>query len=174
MFKNRIAAVLLLTFMVLGLLSCGHEQPAGATQKGSSSALEKAPDFTLKDLDGNPFSLKDTAGKVVILDFFATWCPPCQAEIPHFQAMYEAFKDDGLVIVGVSLDQAEPKAIKSFAAKYGVTYPMIMGDQEVIASYGGIRSIPTTFILDRKGRIVSKAIGFRPKEFFEEEIKKLL
>ena len=83
--KNRIITIILITVIAFGLLSCAQEKPQATTQK--AGATLKAPDFTLKDLDGNPFKLSDTAGKVVILDFFATWCPPCQAEIPHFQAM---------------------------------------------------------------------------------------
>jgi len=172
MFKNKIISIFITTIIAFGLISCGQQPPAGAALKGE--VLEKAPSFTLKDLDGNSFSLSDTAGKVVILDFFATWCPPCEAEIPHFEALYKKYKGNGLVIVGVSLDQTGVKTVKSFSAQHGVTYPMVMANKEVVANYGGIRAIPTTFILDREGRVVSKAVGFRPKEFFEDEIKKLL
>jgi len=143
----------------------------------SCSAVDSgkpAPDFTLKDLQGRDFTFSSTAGKVVILDFWATWCPPCRMEIPHFQELYMRYKAQGLEIIGVALDQGGVRDVKPFAEEYGVTYPVVIGDQRVAASYGGIRAIPTTFIIDREGRIAQTAVGYRDKAFFESEIKKLL
>ena len=139
-----------------------------------SSGGSPAPGFTLKDLSGRSFSLSDTRGKVVILDFWATWCPPCRMEIPHFQALYEEYKDEGLVVVGIALDRGGAAAVKPFIESNGVSYPILIGDQNVQASYGGIRGIPTTFIIDRHGRIMEKLVGYRSKEVFESKIKDLL
>jgi peroxiredoxin/tetratricopeptide (TPR) repeat protein len=129
-----------------------------------------APAFALMDLEGREVKLADFAGKVVILDFWATWCPPCVKEIPEFVELYEADKDKGLVIVGISLDQGGIEVVKKFAAEHKVNYPLIMGDKKVDEAYGGIQSIPTTFIIDRKGNIVDGVVGGRPKSYFEKKI----
>ncbi|NQT33107.1 MAG: TlpA family protein disulfide reductase [Candidatus Omnitrophica bacterium] len=147
-----------------GLMSCQGQGPSG-------SAQAMAPDFTLKDLEGNPFSLSNVKGKVVILDFWATWCPPCRMEIPHFQALSTEYKDKGLVVIGIALDDGGAAVVGPFAKSNGVTYPILIGNQQVAAAYGGIRGIPTTFIIDRKGRIVEKYVGYRDKEVFESAIK---
>lgn len=135
---------------------------------------KKAPDFTLTDLEGDRFTFSSTRGKVVILDFWATWCPPCRMEIPHFQELYEEYGDSGLEIVGVALDKGGASTVGPFAREMGITYPVVMGNTEVASLYGGVRAIPTTFIIDRDGVIVSKAVGYRDKAFFEEIIKELL
>ncbi|MBD3296300.1 MAG: redoxin domain-containing protein [Candidatus Omnitrophica bacterium] len=133
-----------------------------------------APDFTLTDLEGNIFNFSSTRGKVVILDFWATWCPPCRMEIPHFQELYEEYADSGLEIVGVALDKGGASVVRPFAQKMGVSYPVVPGGSEVASLYGGVRAIPTTFIINREGAIVSKAVGYRDKDFFEKFIKDLL
>jgi len=150
-----------------GLLSCQGQVATG-------DAKPTAPDFTLKDLDGRPFSLSDTKGKVVILDFWATWCPPCRMEIPHFESLYREYGNRGLVVIGISLDRGDASAVRSFAEDNGISYPIVIGDQETTILYGGIRGIPTTFVIDRKGRIVEKFVGYRSKEVFESAINKLL
>ncbi|MGB2600674.1 MAG: TlpA disulfide reductase family protein [Candidatus Omnitrophota bacterium] len=161
-----ILTLTLLLFITAGLLSCDQSSAVG----GSSVAA----DFTLNDLDGKPFKMSDTKGSVVILDFWATWCPPCRMEIPHFEALYRQYKAKGIVIVGVALDRGGVGVVKPFIKEMGVTYPVVIGDQNVANVYGGIRGIPTTFIIDREGRIVEKAVGYRDKEFFESRIKELL
>lgn len=163
-----VLAVVLALFGMSSLVSCQGQvqQPAGGG--------EIAPDFTLPDLEGNSYTFSATKGKVVILDFWATWCPPCRMEIPHFQALYEQYKGKGLEIVGVALDRQGVAVVKPFAEDYGITYPVVIGDQKTTASYGGVRGIPTTFVIDRKGRIVEKYVGYRDKEVFEEVIKGLL
>lgn len=153
----------------LGLAAC---QVSTAAQPAAGAS--KAPDFSLPDLGGAPFRLSDTKGKVVILDFFATWCPPCRMEVPHFQALYDQYKDKGLVIVGVALDRGGVADVEPFVRQYKVTYPVVIGDQNVAVMYGGIRGIPTTFIIDRQGNIVEKIVGYRDKAEFEKAIQKLL
>ncbi|RKY41457.1 MAG: hypothetical protein DRP85_06270 [Candidatus Makaraimicrobium thalassicum] len=159
--------VILLLFISAGLLSC-----QGQTASDNTAAM--APDFTLKDLDGNFFRLSGTKGKVVILDFWATWCPPCRMELPHFQSLYEEYKGKGLVIVGVALDRGGTAVVRSFTEAGGITYPIVIGDQRIASTYGGIRGIPTTFVIDRQGRIVEKFVGYRGREVFESLIRKLL
>lgn len=135
---------------------------------------KSAPDFTLQDLGGNSFTLSSLKGKVVILDFWATWCPPCREEIPHFISLYSQYKGQGLEIVGVALDKGGVRDVMPFSEEQGINYPILIGTQEVTEDYGGIRGIPTTFVIDREGNIVERYEGYRDKEVFESVIKKLL
>ncbi len=162
--KRSVAFAMFFAVIVsLGLLSCQ-----------STRAENIAPDFTLNDLDGNSFSLSETKGKVVVLDFWATWCPPCRKEIPDFVLLYKQYGKDGLMIVGVALDRGGAKAVRSFVEQNDVNYPIVLGNQRVSNLYGGISGIPTSFIIDRQGRIANKFVGFRSKEVFENAIKELL
>ena len=140
-----------------------QKQP-GPYSEGSS---DKAAEFSMNSISGGKIKLSDYAGKVIILDFWATWCPPCKAEIPFFIELYKQYKKDGLVIIGAALD--EKSKVVSFVKKNGVNYPVGLGDQKLGQLYGGIRGIPTTFVIDRKGNIVSKYVGFRPKQVFEQD-----
>ena len=153
--------------MVAVLSVIGTCGVAGAVEIG-----QNAPDFTLNDMNGKAVRLSDFAGKIVILDFFATWCPPCREEVPDFVALQKAYGDKGFAMAGVSLVTAEES--KDFAAKVGMNYPVLIDDGKVSNSYGPIRSIPTTFILDKGMKIVKMYIGYRPKDQFENDIKELL
>ena len=137
------------------------------------SADKKAPDFSLEDINNRTVRLSDYENKVIILDFFATWCPPCRTEIPDFVELMDEYGDKDFVIIGVCLEN-DMKVVKDFATKYSINYPLLIDDGLVSESYGPIRSIPTTFIIDKKGDIVEKIIGARKKEFFEDTIKPLL
>lgn len=133
-----------------------------------------APNWKLTGLDGNLVSLSDFAGKVVVLDFWATWCPPCRQEIPDFVKLQEKFRDKGLVVVGVSLDQQGAETVKSFAKEHGINYPVVLANKDTLKAYGDVQSIPTTFIINREGKIVNSHVGFTDAETFEKEIKALL
>ena len=140
-----------------------------------TSKLKKAPDFTLKDINGEEFHLYEhIKGKVVIIDFWDTWCPPCRAEIPHFIEIYSEYEDKGVLIIGIAFAREGIERVKSFCKDYGINYPVLIGEKKVVESYGGINAIPTTFIINKKGEIVEKVIGYRDKEFFEEKIEELL
>ncbi len=131
-----------------------------------------APAFTLADLNGKSVSLSDFHGKVVVLDFWATWCPPCRREIPDFIDLQKEYGPRGVQIVGIALD--EPEKVQAFARQNGMNYPVLLGSDDVSMKYGGIEGIPTTFIIDKSGKIVNRFEGFRPREVFEAEIKQLL
>ena len=145
----------------------------GACAQGSAIEIgKKAPEFSLNDINEKAVSLSDFSGKVVILDFFATWCPPCRQEVPDFIELEKAYGDKGFAMVGVALVKLGDA--KKFAGEFGISYPVLIDDGKVSNLYGPIRSIPTTFVIDRSGNIAKIYIGFRPKEIFENDIKELL
>ena len=165
-------ALLATTYLLLGK---NESQPAPAPTSYVSAPVEISgapPAFTLVDVNGKSVSLADFKGRVVILDFWATWCPPCKREIPDFIKLQSEYGSKGVQIVGIALDQ--PNKVKAFVKDNGMNYPVLMGTNEVAASYGGVEAIPTTFVIDKSGKIVAKYEGFRPKETFESQIKKLL
>ena len=181
--------ILLLMFIVAGCKKKEPEPPqqeqtkVKAEEKATEPLADKAPpapdskaapSFTLQDLNSKQVSLSDFKGKVVILDFWATWCPPCVKEIPHFVELYEQYKGEKFTIVGISLDRQGVSVVKPFVQKYQVNYPILMTDGQVDKAYGGIASIPTTFIIDSAGNIRHKYIGYRDKAVFETDIKALL
>ncbi len=111
---------------------------------------------------------------MVILDFWATWCPPCRAEIPGFVELQKQYAKQGFTVVGVALDQGGVEAVKQFAHKMRVNYPIVLGNEKVMGDFGGVEAIPATFVIDRQGRIVGKHVGLTDREEFEKEIKPLL
>jgi len=147
---------------------------AGCSGKKESNVNQNAPDFSLKDLDGNTVKLSDYKDKVIIIDFWATWCPPCREEIPNFVDLQKKYGMQGLIVIGIALDESGARDVKPFSKKNQINYPVLIGDNVVTDSYGGIRGIPTTFIINKKGLIVEKFVGFREKEVFEKKIKELL
>lgn len=133
---------------------------------------DNAPDFSLTDLDGKTVRLSDFSGKVVVLDFFASWCPPCREEVPDFISLQKVYGNQGFSMLGVSLVSLQES--KDFARKAGINYPVVVDDGKASASYGPIRSIPTTFVIAKDGKVAKKYIGYRPKDVFENDIKELL
>jgi len=140
-----------------------------------SSAIEigqNAPDFMLTDTGGQKVSLSDFKGKAVILNFFASWCPPCRAEIPDFIELEKAYGDKGFTFIGVSLTDGQDS--KNFAQKTGINYPVLVDDGKVSVLYGPVRSIPTTYVIGKDSKIVKAYIGSRSREVFEADIKEML
>ncbi len=138
-----------------------------------SPAQSAAPDFKVKDLNGKEHTLAEYKGKVLFLNFWATWCPPCRAEVPDFVEAYKAFKDQGLEILGISVDEGGVEAVKPFASKYKVNYPLAMVTEQIYLDYQPGAYIPTTFLIDKSGRIRDKIVGQINKEAFLAAFNKL-
>ena len=139
----------------------------------AQSKPTKAPNFKLKTYDGKVISLDKFKGKVVLVNFWATWCPPCRAEIPDFLKVYKKYKSKGFEIVGIALDETGWSDVKPFMENMKINYPIVLGDQQTVMLYGGIEAIPTTFIVDKKGNIIDRHIGMLPQTILEEKLKKL-
>jgi peroxiredoxin len=133
-----------------------------------------APEFELKDAGGKVVHLADYKGKVVVLDFWATWCGPCGIEIPWFVDFERKYKDRGFAVLGVSMDDDGWKAITPFVAEKKINYRVLLGDDKTGDQYGGVEALPTTFVIDRSGRIASVHVGLANKKDFEDAIEKLL
>jgi peroxiredoxin len=134
-----------------------------------------APEFTLKDANGQTVHIADYKGKVVLLDFWATWCAPCKVEIPWFMEFEQQLKDRGFAVLGVSMDEDGWPAVKPYIQTLKVNYRVVLGTEQVGELYGGVDSLPTTFLIDRQGKIASIHIGLsRGKEDFRNDIVQLL
>ncbi|MFH1379588.1 MAG: TlpA disulfide reductase family protein [bacterium] len=146
------------------------------TKKGSSSSstLDGAPDFTLLNMEGKKVRLSQFYGKVVILNFWATWCPPCKAEIPDFMDLYTKYKDKGVEMIGISLDPDGAQAVDRFMEQIKINYTVLIGNMKVSSLYGDIDAIPTSFVITPKGGIYKKYVGYRSRDVFEQDIKALL
>ena len=132
-----------------------------------------APDFSLPNIDGGRVNLADYKGKVVMVDFWATWCGPCRIEIPEFVELQNRYRDEGLAIIGISEDDG-PEPVRDFYKEFRMNYPVAMGNDEVSQLYGGVIGLPTTFLIGRDGRIYAKHAGATDIAVFDEEIKTLL
>lgn len=139
-----------------------------------------APDFSLTSLDGSQIKLSDFRGKAVLLNFWATWCPPCKVEMPLFEEFQKEYGKDGLVVLGVAMDDSEPARIAKFVSDLGVNYPVLLGTNKVSDDYGDVQYLPTTFYIGRDGAIVEKMAGLpdvsmeKSRKQIEDAVKKAL
>ena len=133
-----------------------------------------APDFELPELDGKKLKLSDLRGKAVLLNFWATYCGPCKIEMPWFVELQKEYGPQGFQIVGVAMDDASTEDIAKFAKEMGVNYPILLGKESVGESYGGVNVLPTTFFLDRDGKLIAREFGLQSRSVFVDHIKKAL
>jgi peroxiredoxin len=133
-----------------------------------------APAFTLKTTDGKTVTLADYKGKAILLNFWATWCGPCKLEMPWLIDLQKQYAPQGFTVLGVSEDDGSPKDVASFAQKMGVDYPILMGNTAISHAYGGIDYLPTTFYIDRSGKVAIEVGGIVSKGEIEANIQKIL
>lgn len=148
---------------------------AGPSQgEAMDAGIEEAPDFEREQMDGSFFRLSDHEGTVRVLNFWATWCMPCRVEVPEFVEMQERYRDDGLLFVGISLDDEGFAAVEPFAEEFSMNYPQVVDDGELTDLYGGVYGLPTTFIVDRHGEIRARFNGRVHQEDLEPFLQELL
>jgi cytochrome c biogenesis protein CcmG/thiol:disulfide interchange protein DsbE len=158
------------TLLVL-LMACSN-QTGGKLH--SSGERKPAPAFKLKDSSGGEVQLADLKGKVVLLNFWATWCGPCEVEIPWFIEFERKYKDRGFTVLGVSFDDDGWISVRPYMAAHKINYRIAIGSDELSQVYGGVDSLPTSFIIDRNGRIAATHVGLVDKRDYQDEIIKLL
>jgi len=150
-----------------------HNSSAHGGVKTVKAEKKLAPDFTLPQFDGGQLRLSSYRGKVVLLDFWATWCVPCREETPHFVEMQQKYGDRGLQIIGVSMDDS-PEPVRPFYQQFHINYPVVMGTADVGWAYGGVLGLPIAFVIDREGRIYSKHMGATGPAVFDKDVRALL
>ncbi len=156
--------------------ACSRTKSVEAAKNEGKNGKEHkpAPPLALPDEHGKKVKLADLKGKVVLLDFWATWCVPCKIEIPWFIEFQRKYKDQGFTVIGVSMDEEGFQVIRPFAEEYKMNYPILLGNDEAATAFGGVEVLPTTFLIDRQGRIVATHMGLVSKDLFENGIRELL
>jgi len=165
------------SIIIASLVLVGELVVYGFSARPNSEAKLTTPQYTpstlAQSLNQGEIDVKESNGKVMIVDYWATWCPPCVAEIPHFNSLYKKYASKGLEIVGVSLDQGS-QPVKSFIQNKGIQYPIVMGTADLRNAYGEVKVIPTTFIVNRNNEVVHKIEGYHTEAQLEALITPLL
>ncbi len=170
-----LAAATAAMLLVVGLFLVNRYwiAPAMKTLATGSASHPQAPPFSLTDITGRPLKLSDYRGKVVMLDFWATWCGPCRAEIPRFVQLQRRYGEQGLAIIGISMDNSAAPVVE-FYNQFRMNYPVALGNDRLGESYGGVLGLPITLVIGREGAIYAKHVGATDIGVLETEIKQLL
>jgi len=172
-------SVLLLSLTMAGLVGCSSQSaslpPPKETAIAAGEIASRLPDFTVKDLHGQTISSADLRGKVVLIDFWATWCQPCKKEMPGYQRLLDRYGSRGFAVLGLKFDtMMDTEDPLKFAKKIGVHYPLAVANDDVKQKFGGIEGLPTTLLYDRQGILRKKVIGFEYTGAFDAALKSLL
>lgn len=158
--------------LLISAIFCLFSFQQCSSGNGKAEIGAQAPDFTLTTTEGRTIMLSDYKGKVVIVDFWATWCPPCRRGIPDLVSLQNEYKND-VVVIGISTDQNTRADVPSVMQQMNINYPVVFSTPELVEDFGGIEAIPTTFIIDRSGVIVDKHVGLVPKSVLSEKIQSI-
>ncbi len=159
--------------LLVGFLAYRLSPQAGAAF-GFAAMNQKAPDFEVTTLAGVPVTRDSLRGKVVLINFWATWCPPCRIEMPGFQSVYDENKDRGFMVLGVSTDAAGRRPVLDFLRDKGISYPVAMANGKMVNDYGGARVLPTSFLIDREGRLRHEVRGYFAEVALRKAVARLL
>ena len=179
---KKILFVFMILFMTTGIWGCQKNGESNDSLKQiddttsnveTQNAKNLAPDFTLKLTDGKDIKLSDHKGKIVIIDFWATWCPPCRRAIPDLIDIQKTYQEN-VVIIGISLDTETKDDVVPFVKYFGINYPVAYANMEVYQAYGNVGTIPTSFIVDQSGQIVDAHVGYVDKSVYINKINELL
>lgn len=168
-----IGADLALLLLVIFLLY-KRAAPQAAAAMGLGRDGRSAPAFTLQTLDGDTVSLESLQGQVVLVNFWASWCPPCRVEMPGFEKVYRERKDEGFVIIGIATDTNAQDKIRAFVEEHDISYPILLANRDVIVAYGGVDALPESFLVDREGRIQHRVVGFFAEPALRAAVGRLL
>ena len=172
--KSRYRRTVVLAILALFLAACIKSSRDDEAYIKPEASRKKAPGFSLKDADGATVNLADYQGKVVLVNFWATWCGPCELEIPWFVEFEQKYKDRDFAVLGISMDDDGWKSVKPFIASHKINYRVMIGSELVSQQFGNIEALPTSFILDRQGRIAVSHVGLVDKRDYLHEIIKLM
>src|ERR1700748_536956 len=171
---KKVVLILVAIVVMVGLYELARHHSAHSGKGGPPGTIGTgAPGFSMQDVDGKPLDLASLQGKVVLLDFWATWCVPCQSEIPHFVEFQNNYAAQGFQVVGISMDDG-PEPVRKFYQDYKMNYPVGMGTTQLAQSYGGILGLPVTFLIDREGHIAAKYVGLTDTAVIQQKVESLL
>lgn len=181
----RSARFLFCAFLLVGLTACGSgddgsdtASPAPqSTQSGTDYQTDPvpAPDLTLETMNGQTLNLAEQQGKVILVNFWATWCAPCRREIPDLVELYSELQSEGLIIVGIAVDQEGAKVVEPYVKKQKINYPIVLDpDQSTESHFDAMYGLPTTYVINPKGKIVRRVLGVFPVDDMKSELKKML
>lgn len=167
--KRKVLAVVAILALGAYLATRHRSRTAESTRNHTAAMHPLAPEFSLTDLSGQKLDLSSYRGKVVLLDFWATWCVPCRTEIPRFVDLQNKYRDRGLQVIGISLDD-DPKVVGAFYQQFQINYPVAVGDASLAERYGGILGLPVNYLIDREGRIYAKHVGEVDISLIDKEV----
>jgi thiol-disulfide isomerase/thioredoxin len=166
--------ILIAILLAIGIWEVSRRGSSSSRPSGAPAAIHSAaPNFSVLDLDGQPLDLTNYRGKVVLLDFWATWCAPCRDEIPHFVGFQDKYRGQGFQVIGISMDDG-PQPVREFYKEFKLNYPVALGNEKLAQAYGGVLGLPITFLIGRDGRVAAKYVGAVQIQVVEQEIDSLL